>query len=45
VTNSPLLPLLLRVFTWLYMFFLPYFARRRTGAYPGRVLRSASGDV
>ena len=31
VTYSPLLPLFLLLFTGLYMFFLPYVARRRAG--------------
>ena len=30
ITYSPLLPLFLLLFTGLYMFFLPYFAKRRT---------------
>lgn len=35
ITYSPLLPLFLLMFTGLYMFFLPYFARRRVGVDPG----------
>ncbi|WP_146909151.1 hypothetical protein [Arenimonas daejeonensis] len=31
ITYSPLPPLFLQLFTGLYMFFLPYFARRRVG--------------
>ncbi len=32
ITYSPLLPLFLLLFTGLYMFFLPYVARRRSAA-------------
>jgi hypothetical protein len=36
VTYSPLLPLLLLLFTGLYMFVLPYTSRGRSGRRPGR---------
>jgi cellulose synthase/poly-beta-1,6-N-acetylglucosamine synthase-like glycosyltransferase len=32
ITYSPLLPLLLMLLTGLYMFFLPYFPKKRVGA-------------
>ena len=45
VTYSPLLPLALLMFTGLYLFVLPYAARRGAGAPRGKRIRSGIAEA